>query len=208
MASYVGSQRNPGHLFATGEHVKRAFNAARHKVVAREVKTFLSRWARYAAGSKRADAAAAREDTARSALADADAARDAAVIGLDRALIVAGEHRMNPFKRFGAPSASRLVQLRYAEATKVVAALVRAVLAQQTVAADVKKAATALLRANDAVRAAEAHVASVANDTVAARLSRDAFDRPLRAALSILKLQVRIAEKSGLPNAYAELFAE
>lgn len=207
MASYVGSQRNPGHLLEVGEHVKRTFEPSRHKPVAAEVKAFLSTWARYAAASKVRDAAFAKEEAARAALAEADAARDAAVRALDRALIGAGEHRTNPFKRFGAPAASRLVQLRYADETKAIQQLVKAVSAARPLAAEVKKAAQALSRANEAVITAERTVTTAAAAASSALQARDAFDRPVRAALSVLKLQVRVAEKLGLAGAYAELFS-
>lgn len=207
MASYVGSQRNPGHLIEVGERVKSAFHAVRHKALATDVKKFLAEWSRYVAAQKSRDAALAKEDAARSQLADADAARDAAVLVLDRTLIGDGAPKKNSFKRFGGVSPSRLVALRYADESKAVHALVKAVLAQKDVSAAVTKAAKSLMKANETVVAAEARVEALVEVSTKTLRARDAVDRPLRAALSVLKLQVRLAEQLGLQNAYVELFA-
>ena len=207
MAVYVGSKQNPGGVIEAGEHVKANFLATRHQAVSKEVKVFLGAAARFAKASRVAEAADKKEDAAREALSEADAARDAALRQLDRKLIDAGEPKANSFKGYGFSAPSRIAGLSFAEETKVVARLVKAVSGRKSQGSGVKLAATALSKSNDAVIAAEARVLAAASVASKARAARDALDRPTRAALSVLKLQVKVAEKLGLTGAYAELFA-
>lgn len=207
MAAYVGNRNNPGDVIAAGAQVQATFLPGEHQVIAKEVKTYLSAAARFATAAKTAEASATKEDATRAALAEADAERDEALRALDRKLIDAGAPKANAFKSYGFEAPSRIANKSFAEETKLVAKLVKAVLGRKGQAAGVVAAAKALLKSNDAVLAAEARVEVAAEATARARAARDAIDCPTRGALSVLKLQVRLAEKQGLVGAYAQLFA-
>lgn len=207
MAVYVGNNSNVGTMVNAGEHVKANFLSTRHQSVGKEVKAYLTAWAKFAKAARVAEAADKKEDAAREALSEVDAARDDALRQLDRKLIDAGESKANSFKSYGFIAPSRIASLSHAEESKVVAKLVKAVLGRKGQGGGVKVAANALSKSNEAVGAAEARVLAASSAASKARAARDALDRPTRAALSVLKLQVKVAEKLGLTGAYAELFA-
>lgn len=208
MPRYVGSGKSVKHVVETGEQVKANFVASRHAPISKEVKAFLTEWSRFNAAAKAAEAASLKEDLVRDALSEADAERDEAVRVLDRKLIEAGAPaKASSFKPFGAPSPSEVLRLGHGEQTKVVAKLVKAIAAKKGQSAGVLAAVKALSKANDAVIAAELRVKASAEAASRARGVREGFDRQTRAALSKLKLQVRLAEKDGLVGAYSQLFA-
>ncbi|MGV3625310.1 MAG: hypothetical protein ACO1OB_31155 [Archangium sp.] len=207
MPRYVGSGNSIKHVVEAGEQVKDNFVASRHQPISKEVKVFLSEWSRFKTAAKAAEAASLKEDLVRDALSDADAARDEAVRVLDRKLIEAGSPpKASSFKPFGAPAPSLLVKLAHGEQTKVVAKLVKAISSKKQ-SAGVVAAVKALSKSNDAVIAAELRVKAIAETAARARGVREGLDRQTRAALSKLKLQVRLAETDGLVGAYSQLFA-
>ena len=199
MAVYVGNKSNPGSLVETIEHIKISFDPVRHAPVKAQVQAFLSQARAYVAAANAVTAAEKKETAARNALSVADAARDAAVDALDRKLIAGGADKKNSFKQFKLPAPAAVKAAALEKEGSLVAQLVKASAAHQQesrkLAASNASVATALTKKIAAEKA-----------SAKARAARDAKDRPTRAGLSVLKLQVKTAEKLGLVGAYKELF--
>lgn len=201
MASYVGNSGSAKAVLEAIARVREGFVPARHAEFASEARAFLAAGAGYEKLSKAVDGPAEKEEAAARALADADAARDLAVVALDRKLIGQGERKQNSFKRFGVPSLSQVISAAYASETRLVEKLAKAT------AKVAPKESAELAKRNAEVKAAETKLDSARAATAAARLARDTEERRVRAALAILKLRVKLAEKLGAPGVYAELFA-
>ncbi len=200
MAAYVGNKDNPGGLVASIEHIRTNFDPQRHAPVKAQVQAFLTQARAYLAAANAVIAAEKKETAARNALSDADAARDAAVDALDRKLIAAGADKKNSFKQYKLSPPAALKAAAIEKETPLVAQLVKAVSASHP------QEARKLAVANAAVGAALTKKVAAEKASVKARAERDARDRPTRAGLSVLKLQVKTAEKLGLVGAYKELF--
>jgi hypothetical protein len=201
MASYVGKSGSPKSVVEAIARVREGFVPSRHAEFATEAKTFLAAGAGYEKLEKAVDGPAAKEEAAAQALADADAARDLAVVALDRKLIAQGENKLNSFKRFGLPSISKVIGAAYDDETRLVEKLAKAA------AKRAPKECAELGERNAAVKAAQAKLDAARAVANKARLKRDTEERRVRAALAILKLRVRLAEKLGAPGVYDELFA-
>lgn len=206
MANFIDGF-SPQHHLGAGEQLKRYFNPTAHAVVAAEMKAYLGLYAKYAAKQKAVEAAEAKEAKAREALGEADTLRDDAVLALDLALMNDGASKQNSFKQFGAPAPSAFVTLAVEKESAAVKALVAKVTKSKTASKAVLAAAKALAAANAKVAPKEAALKAAIAVSTNARIDRNALDRPLRRALSVLKLRARMAETAGASGLYAELFA-
>lgn len=206
MANFIDGF-SPQHHLGAGEQLKRYFNPTNHAVVAAEMKAYLGLYAKYAAKQKAVDSAEAKEAKAREALGEADTVRDDAVLSLDLALINDGASKQNSFKQFGAPAPSAFVTLAVEKESAAVKALVAKVMKSKSASKPVLAAAKALAAANARVAPKEAALKAAVAGSTNARIDRNAIDRPLRRALSVLKLRTRAAETEGASGLYAELFA-
>jgi hypothetical protein len=199
MAAYVGNQSNPSSLVSSIEHIKTTFDPQRHAPVKAAVQAFLTQAKKYLAAANAVTAAEKKETAARNALSDADAARDAAVDAIDRKLIAAGADKKNSFKQYKLPPPAAVKAAVIEKESALVAQLVKAV-------AEHLQESRKLAASNAAVATALTKKLAAEKASVKARAERDAKDRPTRAGLSVLKLQVKTAEKLGLVGAYKELF--
>lgn len=200
MAAYVGNQNNPGSLVATIEHIKTNFDPVRHAPVKAQVQAFLTQAKKYLVAANAVIAAEKKETAARNALAEADATRDGAIDQADRELIAAGADKRNSFKQYKLPPPAEVKSASIENEAPLAARLAKAIAAKHP------RAARDLTAANTAVDAAATKKIAAEKASVKARAERDARDRPTRAGLSVLKLQVKTAEKQGLVGVYKELF--
>jgi hypothetical protein len=206
MAQYLGRNENNSAQLDDGDQISLRFDVKRHAAIAKPVKAYLALHRKFANAMRAVDAALAREEAARQALAEADTLRDDATLQLDRVLIGGGAPKANSFKAFGGAPPAKFIDLAVEKQTAAVKALTTKILKAKPdakVAAAVKR----LVKANDAVAPKEAKLKAAESETTKARRERDAMERPLRRALSVLKLRARIAELEGATGIYDELFA-
>lgn len=201
MTNYIGNKRSTSGLVESIEQIATRFDARRHAMVKLEVQAFLSLSRRYLTAAAAVTSAEKKEAAARSALADADAERDSVIDRIDRALIGAGADKKNSFKQFNLPSPALVKRAALEKEEQFTATLIKAI------GATLPKEASALSAANAKVAARQIARDAAVKAAITARAQRDALDRPTRAALSVLKLQVKTAEKLGLADAYREFFA-
>jgi hypothetical protein len=201
MATYVGKNGSTKGLIAAIARVREGFVPAKHGAFASEARAFLVAGTGYAKLAKAVDGPAAREEAAMLARADADAARDLAVVALDRKLISLGEPKANSFKRFKLPTPAQIINAAYDDEARFVDQLAKAA------AKLAPKESADLAKRNAAVKTAQTKLDAARATADKVRLARDTEERRVRAALSILKLRVELAEKVDAPGVYAELFA-
>jgi hypothetical protein len=207
MGTYIGSIDSMKGLIAAGDRVRERFDASLHGGIAADVKKYLAWHTRYVARAQREEQTQAQLEAARGELADADAIRDEATLALDRALIADGAPKANSFKAWGAPAPSRFIDAPIAEQGKLVRGLVAKLKRAKATSPAVKASVKGLEKANNAIDPRVTRVKALAQALEVARKERDALERPMRRALSVLKLRTRAAELEGAPGLFAELFA-
>lgn len=208
MPTYLGTLNSPQALIDAGRRVSERFDATAHAVIGADLKKYLTWHSRYASRAEAVARLEASLEVAREALAQADAVRDEATLALDRALIADGAPKKNSFKAFGAPAPAALIDASLEDQGRAVRALIGKLKRAKDSSGAVKSALKALEKADAAVTPKASKVKGAVEALAAARKERDALERPLRRAFSVLKLRAKAAELDGAPGLYADLFAD
>lgn len=178
----------------TVQSIKRRFDA------------FTNAHRRYTTAQSRVAAVDARIRAAQASLAANDAAQDAAVEALARALIFGGHLRRNPFAVFGADSPCVLKDLAPGDEASAIHQLVAAVQRQSSPSAETARAIQAAEKAARAVEATLGMLLNLQATSRRARQRRDTIGDSWDKSLAALKRGARAAVDDGAPGLYAALF--
>ncbi|MFI5365257.1 MAG: hypothetical protein ACHQ4J_06500 [Candidatus Binatia bacterium] len=196
----------PGSRLEAGASILAAARTTDTRLIKDRLAAFERAQRAYTDAQQKVDALEVELTAAQRGLSECDAAQDAAVEVLARALVGDGQPRTKPFEAFGAPSPAAILRLPVVDKAKVLAALVTAVQCTKTVS----KATLQVARDVDkAVRAVEQALAPIDKLTATlreARRTRDAAGADWDAALATLKRGARAASDDGAPQLYAILF--
>ncbi len=174
--------------------------------IKRRLDTFAAAHRRYVSVQSKVDAIDTQVRVAQARVAANDAAQEAAIEALARALVFGGQPRRNPFAAFGADCPFALKKLAPADAASALHRLVAAVERQRPTVAATADAAQAAEKAARAVDAALQTVDELQQLARRARQRRDAVGDTWDESLAALKRGARAAVDDGAPGLYAALF--
>jgi hypothetical protein len=160
----------------------------------------------YTSAQAAVEAAEAQVRGRQSILAQRDAAQDAAVEELVRALLIDGRPRANPFAAYGVAAPSVVKQLNFGEKSKAIHTLANTLRADATVSKATQRAAQG---AEKAARRMEVDLISfeeLQGNLRTAREKREAVGETWDNALTALKRGARAAADEGAPGLYNSLF--
>ena len=159
----------------------------------------------YTDAQNKVDAAETQLRAVQAKVGECEVAQHEAIEALVRSLIFDGEQRTNPFAAFGAPPASKMMNMSAADKAKAAHQLAAAVQRKSAskatldAAKAVDKAATTL---ENELRPVEKLQAAVRE----ARHTRDAVAQGWESGLAALKRGARAAAADGTPQLYTTLF--
>jgi len=197
----------PGARAEIGGAVLAAARTVDTRLVRLRLTAFAATHARYIAAQRVVEAAEGDLAAAAAVVRRCDAAQDAAIDALARALVLERQPRANPFRGFGVPSPAVMQRLAAAAEAKAIHRLVAAVQRIEGCAAATLEAAQAAAAAASAVEAAMASMLPVETALRTARQARDAVGQQWNHDLAALKRQAQAAADDGAPHLHAALFA-
>jgi len=183
-----------------------AAEVANVRLIQKRVDAFADAQRAYAKAQRALDAAEAELRAGRARAAARDAQQGEALEALARALVAAGQPRLNPFAAFNMPAPSSLRQLPFNDQVQAIHKLAAAVQLDRTTHPAVRRAAQAV---EDAAQKTEKELAPTVRLIAAvrsARTTRDGMGKTWDVALAALKRGARAAADDGAADLYTRLF--
>lgn len=196
----------PGSRLEAGASILAAARTTDTRLVKDRLAAFERAQRAYNDAQQKVDAVEVELTAAQRRLSECDAAQDAAVEVLARALVGDGQPRSKPFAAFGAPSPAAILRLPVADEAKALAALVAAVQCNKTVSKSTLQIARDVDKAARAVEQALVPIDQLTATLREARRTRDAIGADWDTALGTLKRGARAAADDGAPQLYSILF--
>ncbi len=197
---------NPSSRLDSGDHVIAAAKTVDTKSIKQVLAAFVKVHSAYSNAEKVVRKAAESLQAAEAKVAEADAVQDAAVTKLAAKMIGDGSPKGNPFKEFGLPPPSKLIEVAVAEEAKLTAKLAADVGKRKASSKDTKAVASDLAKAAAAVKNALEPLAALRKAHAAAIAARDAHGVGWARGFARLKVAAQLGEMEGMVGLFSALF--
>jgi hypothetical protein len=196
----------PGSRLEAGASILAAARTTDTRLVKDRLVAFERAQRAYNDAQRKVDAVEVELTAAQRGLSACDAAQDAAVEVLARALVGDGQPRSKPFAAFGPLSPAAILRLPVADQAKALTALVAAVQCNKTVSKSALQIARDVEKAARAVEQALVPIDKLTATLREARRTRDASGANWDTGFGTLKRGARAAADDGAPQLYSILF--
>jgi hypothetical protein len=202
----IQAKSNPQSRLDAGTRIREGSKTVDTTPIKAKLAAFTKIMAAYTKANKAVMAAEAKLDAAQVAVAEADAAQDAAVTTLAAKMIGDEAPKANPFKIFKLAAPSTIIITRVEEEVKTTAKLAKRAAGWKDASPATKAAANKLGNAAALVAKALTKVPPFEKAHRAAIAQRDALGIPWTRTLAKLKNAARVAEDDGHRGIFAALF--